>query len=214
MNTEPFRWVEMEVLSSELHALAKAAAVEISGMTDGLPWQRFRNRHEHKDAITFEQARDARCAAVWAWRQWFAADETAELLSYLFDIPGLKFDGLGGGVHRIPAPGGHLDVHVDFNQDRQGRWRRVNVLLFLNERWNDPGGELELWSVTDDDAQPVVCFTPELGTLIAFECSERSWHGHPVPLQNRTPRKSLAAYYFTDDPPVDAMPPHSTRFLT
>lgn len=192
----------------------RRAAAEVSSLPETSGWQRFRNEREFKDAITFEQARDIGCEAVWEFREWFSSPETSAWVSEVTGIPNLIFDGLGGGVHVIPAPGGLLDVHVDFNRDDQGRHRRVNTLLYLNENWDDPGGNLELWSGTDE--RPIersIIVPPELGTMAMFVCSEHSWHGHPVPLQGNTPRKSLAAYYFTVEPPEHVVAPHSTRYV-
>ena len=52
----------------------------------------------------------------------------------------------GGGLHEI-EPGGHLDVHADFNKHPDfGLDRRVNVLVYLNHHWRPEwGGQLELW---------------------------------------------------------------------
>lgn len=118
----------------------------------------------------------------------------------------------GGGLHMI-LPGGRLDVHVDFNYHTTLRaHRRLNLLLYLNEDWRWPwGGELELWR-DPDDSGPAVSIWPNMGTMVVFETSERSWHGHPKPLEcpPGVARKSIALYYYEPgDPPVRQ---HSTVY--
>ena len=78
----------------------------------------------------------------------FATQEFRDLLSEVTGIPKLLWDPkfVGGGMHQTRAHG-RLDVHVDFNRLLgKGWYRRVNLLLFLNEKWQeDWGGRLELW---------------------------------------------------------------------
>ena len=52
----------------------------------------------------------------------------------------------GGGLHQIER-GGMLKVHVDFNKHTLFDLdRRINVLIYLNEGWDEAwGGQLELW---------------------------------------------------------------------
>ena len=117
------------------------------------------------------------------------------VLGAAFDIPGLTMETIGGGYHCI-EPGGYLAVHTDFNRspDTQ-RFRRLNLIVYLNEDWDDVGGHLELW---DAEAR-VADIAPEFNRTVVFETSDHSWHGHPVPAQRW--RRSVAAYFFTEDPP-------------
>jgi Rps23 Pro-64 3,4-dihydroxylase Tpa1-like proline 4-hydroxylase len=119
-------------------------------------------------------------------------------LSELTGIPHLMPDPylIGGGYHEIKR-GGKLGIHVDF--DKHGYWgadRVLNVLIYLNEDWQDEwGGHLKLY---DEQLNEVVRVLPELGTMAIFSTSDKSWHGHPEPLQcpeNRS-RKSIALYYY------------------
>jgi len=115
-------------------------------------------------------------------------------LSELFGIWGLQVETVGGGYHLIP-PGGYLGVHTDFSRSPQtGRHRRLNLMIYLNEGWQDDGGHLELWGADG----PAVDVVPELGRTVVFETSSTSWHGHPKPAARW--RKSCAAYFFTDEP--------------
>lgn len=108
-------------------------------------------------------------------------------------------DVVGGGMHQS-GPGARLDVHVDFDRHPQTHWRRrVNLLLYLNHGWREEwGGCLEL------GRKPVVV-APEFGRMVIFECSDRSWHGHPVPVADGHVRRSLAVYFYDpDDTPAGA----------
>ena len=105
----------------------------------------------------------------------------------------------GGALHQI-LPGGKLDVHADFNRDdRRQLDRRINVLLYLNDDWQEEwGGDLELWST--DMSERIDKVSPILNRCVIFSTSDHSFHGHPEPLQcpeGRT-RNSLAFYYYTN----------------
>lgn len=122
----------------------------------------------------------------------------APVLEQAFDLPTLRMELLGGGYHLI-EPGGYLGVHTDFNRSPiSGLYRRVNLLIYLNKDWKmDEGGCLELW----DDEKMAVKILPEFNRTVAFLTSSRSWHGHPVP--NTRPRRSIAAYFYSQEPPPD-----------
>jgi hypothetical protein len=125
-------------------------------------------------------------------------------LEEAFGIPGLHMETVGGGYHLIP-PGGYLAVHADFNRSpHTGRYRRLNHLIYLNDGWDDEGGALELW----DETGPAAVVAPEMNRTVVFETSDRSWHGHPQPAARW--RKSVAAYFFTGDPPARYSGEHST----
>ena len=128
---------------------------------------------------------------------------TAEL-GEAFGIPGLQMETVGGGYHLIP-PGGYLAVHADFNRSpHTGRYRRLNHLVYLNDEWDDEGGALELW----DADGPAVTVVPEMNRTVVFETSDHSWHGPPQPAARW--RKSVAAYFFTAEPPDGFAGEHST----
>lgn len=98
----------------------------------------------------------------------------------------------GGGYHSI-EPGGVLGIHTDFNR-AGGKYRRANMLCYLNENWADEGGCLEL----HDDDGLFAEIVPELGTVALMESSGRAWHGHPKPAKRW--RHSFAIYLFSDSP--------------
>ena len=106
----------------------------------------------------------------------------------------------GAGVH-LTLPGGHLDLHADFNRDRFRGLRRVlTVLLYLNPGWRDSwGGHLELWSSELDRCQHRIA--PAHNRLVVLTNDDETFHGHPVPLAcpEGQMRQSLAAYYYVAD---------------
>lgn len=115
-------------------------------------------------------------------------------LQKIFGTPKLHMETIGGGYHCI-QPGGLLQMHTDFSiSPRTGRHRRLNVIIYLNHDWYDEGGHLQLW----DDEGPCVDVPPDFNRMVIFETSDHSWHGHPVPAERW--RKSVAAYFFTEEP--------------
>lgn len=122
-----------------------------------------------------------------------------------FGIGSLTLETIGGGYHLIP-PGGRLEVHTDFNRSpKSGLFRRLNVLTYLNDGWDDPGGLLLLRGAEGD-----VEVAPEFGRTVIFETSDTSWHGHPVPASRW--RRSVAAYLFSPEQPPGYREDHSTVF--
>jgi len=109
---------------------------------------------------------------------------------------------VGGGLHQIRA-GGMLKVHADFNKHRLlGLDRRINVLVYLNEDWDESfGGHLELWdSGMKGCVQRVL---PIFNRFVVFSTTDFSYHGHPDPLtcpEGRT-RNSIALYYYSNGRP-------------
>lgn len=163
-------------------------------------WKRYGNANEGK----FEGPDD-----MWGFRtriMLHCIKDKTEGLSEAFGIPDLTMETVGGGYHLIP-PGGHLQIHTDFNRSPSTRlYRRLNFLVFLNRDWQDPGGLLELHG---DDG--VVEITPEFNRTVVFETSDRSWHGHPHPAHRW--RFSVAAYFFSEQPPPGYSGEHSTKWM-
>ena len=150
--------------------------------------------------------------------QYLNSSEFINFLSELTGIPDLIGDDNynGGGVHLIPK-GGKLNVHVDFSRALfdQSKFRRLNVLLYLNDGWKEEWeGALELWDKKPSDGG--VCtkkIYPLFNRLIIFGTSKNSWHGHPIPLNcpENEFRKSLATYYYSSEP-GDDLEIHSTIY--
>ena len=143
------------------------------------------------------------------------SEAVVRALETLTGVPGLRPDPWldGGGLHEM-LPGGHLNVHVDFQAHPYERtWsRQVNLLLYLNRDW-DPawGGALELW---DRDMQRCVRrVEPRFNRCVVFRTTATSFHGVPGPVEcpTGTSRKSLALYYFCDE--GRALPIVPTRYM-
>lgn len=196
MNPDPFPhiiidwWFDRELL--------EAVAAEFP-LADQPGWKQYRNGNEGK----YEGA-----PSMWGLRTFDYFDELeahTDDLAGMFGIDDLSMETIGGGYHLIP-PGGHLQMHTDFNRSpNTGLYRRLNVLTFLNDRWDDPGGLLYL------GANREVTVVPEMGRTVAFATSDTSWHGHPEPASRW--RRSLAAYFFAPTLPPGYHVDHSTVWL-
>lgn len=121
-----------------------------------------------------------------------------DFLSGLTGIPGLVADHelIGAGLHQI-ARDGYLAIHADFNKAHH-RDRRLNLLVYLNEDWDEAwGGHFELWN--QDLTKKEKAVLPVYNRMVIFNTDEKSYHGHPQPLRcpvDRS-RKSIALYYYT-----------------
>lgn len=105
---------------------------------------------------------------------------------------------LGAGFHEI-RNGGHLSVHADFNHHKPlNLERRVNVLIYLNQDWQDSyGGQLELWD--NDMTKAVQTVVPLFNRCVIFNTTSNSMHGNPRPVNHPLglSRRSIALYYYT-----------------
>ena len=129
-------------------------------------------------------------------------------LEFLQELTGIKealipdpyFE--GGGFHEIKRDG-FLKIHVDFHKHRKMNLdRRLNLLVYLNEDWEEAwGGHFELWE--KDMSQSVVKIAPHFNRMALFSTTGNSWHGHPDPLlcPPERSRRSLALYYYTNGRP-------------
>ena len=127
-------------------------------------------------------------------------------LQTLYDItqvPALECDErlIGGGLH-MTGRRGRLDVHADFNYlpDIE-RFRRLNLLLYLNDEWPaEYGGQLELWDQQMKTCHHVV--EPKVGRCVIFATSTTSFHGtRRVTCPPDRARTSFALYYYSHVPP-------------
>ena len=100
----------------------------------------------------------------------------------------------GGGLH-LSGPGGILAPHTDFHiYDAMDLYRRVNILVYLNEDWDESfGGCLEVGDVGTDRALVV----PGWGKVMIFTTDDKSVHGFPKPIAEGHWRRSVALYYYT-----------------
>jgi Rps23 Pro-64 3,4-dihydroxylase Tpa1-like proline 4-hydroxylase len=208
---EPFPHVVLDDFLSQETALALLAEFP---RPDAIEW-----RASYADERQLKLACDDEALMGPVTRQILGYLNSGAFLVFLETLTGI--DGLipdphfrGGGLHQI-RPGGFLKVHADFNwYDRLRLDRRLNLLLYLNEDWEDAyGGHLELW-----DAGMTTCqrrILPVFNRCVIFSTTDASYHGHPDPLRcppGRT-RKSLALYYYSNGrPEAERAAPHSTAF--
>ncbi len=106
----------------------------------------------------------------------------------------------GGGLHAM-SPNGKLDMHLDCDRHPKfGLRRRLNLVLFLNPKWNEAwNGHLELWN--RDMTTCVQKIAPVWNRLVMFETSDKSYHGVPeiIACPPGVMRRSLATYLWTPD---------------
>ena len=149
--------------------------------------------------------------------------EFLALIGRLTGINSLLYDPeyAGGGVH-LNLNGQELDQHVDFNyHPSTGMHRRLNLLLYLNEDWQETwGGCLELQSNPRGprERNEVLRVVPRANRCVIFETSERSWHGFSrVAMPDKTAhlgRRSVAVYFYTKDRPAgEVAPSHGTVYV-
>jgi hypothetical protein len=54
----------------------------------------------------------------------------------------------------------------------------LTILIYLNPKWEEPGGRLRLLRSGTDIEDVIVEVPPDEGTLLCFRRSDNSWHGH------------------------------------
>ena len=141
-----------------------------------------------------------------------------QFLEGLTSISGLISDSYfnGGGFHQI-SKGGKLGIHADFRINEQLHlYRRLNVLIYLNENWQDEyGGFLEIWDKKMKNK--VHSISPLFNRCVIFSTDATSYHGHPEPLncpENIT-RKSIALYYYTASKAIyEEVPSNTTMYVS
>jgi hypothetical protein len=71
----------------------------------------------------------------------------------------------------------------------------VTALIYLNSAWESDGGRLRMLNGPDDLDDYAAEVPPEAGTLVAFRCGPRAWHGHR-PFVGQ--RRSIQLNWLTD----------------
>mmetsp|Transcript_13760 Transcript_13760/g.23265 ORF Transcript_13760/g.23265 Transcript_13760/m.23265 type:complete len:343 (-) Transcript_13760:252-1280(-) len=129
----------------------------------------------------------------------------------------------GAGMSRVPN-GGFLSIHADFNKELQSArtkaspgWRRLNLLLYLNEHWKEEyGGSLELWQKVDDNFEYVKKVLPLFNRAMIFATTDESLHGHMDLVKHPygVPRLTFSTYYYTKEreDPLISESVHSTIY--
>lgn len=109
---------------------------------------------------------------------------------------------IGGGLHQI-RKGGFLKIHSDFCRHPETNLdRRLNVLLCLNEEWQEGyGGHLELYDKEVSSCKQRIL--PVFNRMVIFNTNDFTYHRHPDPLECPSSRSgnSLALYYFSNGRP-------------
>lgn len=128
----------------------------------------------------------------------------------------------GGGLHKTPR-GGKLDVHIDFNIHPKTKLeRRCNAIIYLNKNWQESwNGDLQIWEGYRENGKHKLVkmherIYPVFNRLAIFTTSERSYHGHPEPLEcpEGVSRNSVAQYYYTRErPQTETFNLHSTTYI-
>jgi Rps23 Pro-64 3,4-dihydroxylase Tpa1-like proline 4-hydroxylase len=179
-----------------------------------LKWSEFSNQNERKLAFdVVEKLPDSIRNVMY----FLNSRPVIQFLEILTGIDGVIPDPyfVGGGLHQI-KPGGHLEVHADFNRHNKLKLdRRINLLLYLNKDWKEEyGGHFELWNRDVTQAEQKIL--PLFNRCAIFSTTDYSFHGHPTPLTcppDRS-RKSLATYYYSNGRPEEELSDsHSTLFM-
>lgn len=153
-----------------------------------------------------------------------------DLVTQLTGIKGLISDPYydGGGINIIKN-NGTLAVHVDgTTQHRMNLSRRINAILFVNEKWDlSWNGLHEQWVFLNneiselDENQEWKCvrkIVPKKNRLMIFTTNDHSWHGHAGSLNvpENVQRRSLITYYYTNGRPESDLVfeyPHRALFI-
>ena len=122
----------------------------------------------------------------------------------------------GGGLHST-SRGGCLPRHLDFTQHRlkpghDPVWRRINLIVFLNEDWPEEwGGHCFL---SRPDRSVFAKILPVANRAVLFNTSSKSWHGQPKALNcpHDRHRVSMTAYYYSDQKADDQQTVRSTLY--
>jgi SM-20-related protein len=81
-------------------------------------------------------------------------------------------------------------IHAD------SKSKLITVLIYMNDKWEVPGGRLRLLRSRDNLAHYVAEVPPVEGTLVAFKVTPHSWHGHE-PVEGE--RRAIQLNWVTDD---------------
>lgn len=79
-------------------------------------------------------------------------------------------------------------IHTD------SRTKVMTVLVYLNERWEDEGGNLRILRSGNDIEDYVEEIPSQAGTMVVFQVTDNCWHGHK-PVIGR--RQSIQMNYLT-----------------
>jgi hypothetical protein len=194
-HAEPFPHIVFENLFSPRLLMQIVAEFEAKGKAQ---WMEIKSEGEH--------TRRSRPASVLgpATQTYFdilSSGRFVQFLQAVSGIAGLVPDPMlrGGGMHES-KPGGMFDLHLDFEKHPVTLLdNRLVFITYLNPGWRKEwGGCLELWDMAAN--RSVKEIVPEFGRSILFCHSDKSLHGHPHPVEtpDGRPRRSVAAYYYSN----------------
>lgn len=152
------------------------------------------------------------------------SDQSLNAISVAFQHPGVieavgKITGIedlegdrtfyAGGLSMM-MPGDFLNPHIDNSHDGdRARYRRINILYYLNREWNlGSGGNFELWDTKVQRSETIVS---GFNRLVVMETNRRSWHSVSKVLASR-PRLCASNYYFSRTSPDGGEYFHVTSF--
>ena len=81
-------------------------------------------------------------------------------------------------------------IHTD------SKTKLLTALIYLNSSWESDGGRLRMLNGPDDLDDYAAEVPPQAGTLVAFRCSEKAYHGHR-PFVGQ--RRSIQLNWLTDE---------------
>lgn len=199
VEAQPFPHVVLHDLL--LPGVTKQLEMDVPRADEG-GWTHYKHFNERKQG---RSRRDQLPASLLRAIDELNSERFRGLLSRLTGVPNLLPDtdfSAGGGLS-ICGRGGFLNIHTDFTvHPYHPSWRRrVNLIFYLNHGWDEAwGGHTELW---DHDVKACqVRVAPHANTALVFRTDVPSYHGHPEPMQcpEGVVRKTLALYYFTEEP--------------
>ena len=102
------------------------------------------------------------------------------------------FEYFAGGMHMLPQ-NGFLGMHVDADVHGGNQiWKReYSVVMCISEEY-DSSFDLLIHNGKKHNSIPY-----KFNRLMAFKCSENSWHGVPDPITKGLTRKTLAIFYWS-----------------
>ena len=134
---------------------------------------------------------------------WLNSLDVINTIESIVGIDNLVGDPLfhGAGLHEMYRDG-WLEIHADYTRHFSlPLMRRINILIYLNQDWDDSwGGELVLRSPKDSNDE--VSYAPYFNRTIIFPTTHQTFHGVPKALScpiDRS-RKLLSIYYWTPIP--------------
>jgi hypothetical protein len=152
---------------------------------------------------------------------YFSAIESDPFRAWLRRLTGiddLEMDPklVGGGLHQ-GARVSSLHVHADHNThpDDPSRYRRINVLFYVNADWKpDYGGDLEFYDASGTKIVGKVA--PAFNRCVIMDVHDTAFHGYqPLRIPSNVTRKLLASYFYSSVPsPLQAVASHPTLYGT